>query len=147
MDKGLLLNYLHRPETLSDKAIGDLESLADCYPFFNIAQSLLALVYRNAGDERFDQQLKIAASSIPNRNKLRLLLIPETYQPELPDDSFFKFIESSEVKDDDKNVIPEKTFIIPEINLSGSHEELSAELALLDEKRKSLDELDRKSVV
>ena len=141
MDKGLLLNYLHRPETLSDKAIGDLESLADCYPFFNIAQSLLALVYRNAGDERFDQQLKIAASSIPNRNKLRLLLIPETYQPELPDDSFFKFIESSEVKDDDKNVIPEKTFIIPEINLSGSHEELSAELALLDEKRKSLDEL------
>ena len=32
-------------------------------------------------------------------------------------------------------------FIIPEINLSGSHEELSAELALLDEKRKSLDEL------
>ena len=30
---------------------------------------------------------------------------------------------------------------IPEIDLSGSHEELSAEMALLEEKRKSLDEL------
>ena len=40
-----------------------------------------------------------------------------------------------------EEVIPEKTFIIPEINLSGSHEELKAELALLDERRKTIDEL------
>ena len=39
------------------------------------------------------------------------------------------------------NIIREKVFIIPEIDLRGSHEELSAEMALLEEKRKSLDEL------
>ena len=50
--------------------------------------------------------------------------------------------ESTQAKEEqNSNIIREKVFIIPEIDLSGSHEELSAEMALLEEKRKSLDEL------
>ena len=140
MEKGQLLSYLHQPDAMTAATIGDLEALVERYPFFNIGHSLLSLAYHDSGDERFDRQLKKTASIVPNRNKLRLLLnhIP---QQSVDDDSFFKFVASSEVKETEKAVIPEKTFIIPEINLSGTHEELSAELALLDEKRKSLDEL------
>ncbi len=39
------------------------------------------------------------------------------------------------------DIISEQTFIIPEINLNGSREELAAGMSLLDEKKKSLDEL------
>lgn len=39
------------------------------------------------------------------------------------------------------DVISEQTFIIPEINLNGSREELAAGISLLEEKKKSLDEL------
>ncbi|MBR4391059.1 MAG: hypothetical protein IKT08_03015 [Bacteroidales bacterium] len=69
--------------------------------------------------------------------------VETSQESSLPEENFFKFIESSEVTENESEgtVIPEKMFIIPEIDLSSSHEELSAELALLDEKRKSLDEL------
>ena len=141
MDKQQLLSYLDQPETLTGESIPELETLVGCYPFFSIGQSLLTLAYRNNHDGRFNQQLKKAAGAAPDRNRLRLLFIPTKQQPATPDDSFFRFVESSEITSNGKEVIPEKMFIIPEINLSGSHEELSAELALLDEKRKSLDEL------
>ncbi|MCR5014106.1 MAG: tetratricopeptide repeat-containing protein [Bacteroidales bacterium] len=67
----------------------------------------------------------------------------ETTQPATPGENFFRFIESKKAEEEEIEgaVIPEKMFIIPEINLSSSQEELSAELALLEEKRKSLDEL------
>lgn len=141
METEQLLSYLSKPETLTGEAAADLESLTSLYPYFGIGQSLLALAYHHADDERFDRQLKKAASIAPNRNKLRLLFFPTAMQPALPDDSFFKLVDVTEVDETEKNVIPENTFIIPEINLSGTHEELTAELALLDEKRKSLDEL------
>ena len=129
------------------------------YPFFSLAQCLLAIAYQNENDDRLETQLRLAASSIPSRNNLRLFSILaqqraerpldepvrclEDEQPQESQETFFRFIESSEIeeKENDETVIPEKMFIIPEIDLSGSHEELSAELALLDEKRKSLDEL------
>ena len=41
----------------------------------------------------------------------------------------------------DQGIISEQTFIIPEINLNGSREELAAGISLLEEKKKSLDEL------
>jgi tetratricopeptide (TPR) repeat protein len=97
---------------------------------------------------------------MPNRDKLRLFTLiarhrwesepevpalPDEFTPEeeaTPSDNVFSNIESIETKEEQNTgIIREKVFIIPEINLSGSHEELSAEMALLDEKRKSLDEL------
>ena len=141
METGQLLGYLSKPGTLTGEAAADLEALVAQYPYFSIGQSLLALAYREDGDPRFEQQLKRAAIAVPNRNKLRLLFVPATQQPSLPDDSFFRLEDVTEVDENEPDVIPEKTFIIPEIDLSGSHEALTAELAMLDEKRKSLDEL------
>ena len=151
MEREALLTYLNQPETLKGDNVQWIESLTERYPFFGIGQCMLAIAYQNEGDSRFDQQLKKAAIAVPDRNRLRLFsllarqrmtlkpeIIAETPEP----DGFFKFVDSTKVKDAyDDALIPEKTFVIPQINLSGTHEELSAELALLDEKRKSLDEL------
>jgi len=155
MDKTRLIGYLNRPDTLTGEAVQEAQALVEQYPYFGVAQCLLAIAYQNEGDERYEAQLKKAAASIANRNNLRLFsLLARQKQPLMtmeapsesvtpPEGSFFKFIESKEVGDGEMegSVIPEKMFIIPEIDLSSTHEELSAELALLDEKRKSLDEL------
>ena len=140
METEQLLSYLSNPGSLTGKATTDLEGLARQYPYFNIGQSLLALAYQRDSHEQFDEQLKRAAIAVPNRNKLRLLFVAAP-KPSIPEGSFFRLENVTEVEENDRNVIPEKTFIIPEIDLGGTHEELTAELALLDEKRKSLDEL------
>ena len=146
METNELLSYLNKPETLRGDALTAMEGLVERHPYFGMAQCLLAIGYQNEGDERYDRQLKRAACATPNRGRLRLLSLlakQRAQQPLPPDDSFFKFVDSEKVKEvtPSEEVIPEKTFIIPEINLSGSHEELKAELALLDERRKTIDEL------
>ena len=160
MDTSKLIGYIERPETLHGEAVQEIEHLADRYPYYSVAQCLLAIAYQNEGDSRYERQLRKAADSIANRNNLRMLSvlaqrrwekrqsvsIPEKPLPvedPMPDESFFKFVASSKVTEHESegDVIPEKMFIIPEIDLSGTQEKLSAELALLEEKRKSLDEL------
>lgn len=154
MDSKQLIGYLTRPERLKGDTIIEMEQLVADYPYFAIGQALLSVAYQNSNDGRYNAQLKRAAALMPNRDKLRLFTLiakhrfeiePET--PVLPDeykptDNVFSSIESIDAKEEQNNgIIREKVFIIPEINLSGSHEELSAEMALLEEKRKSLDEL------
>ena len=58
-------------------------------------------------------------------------------------ESFFRFVESREIErqQPSESVIPEKMFIIPEIDLRSGEEKLSDNLKILDEKRKTLDEL------
>ena len=159
METGNLIAYIEKPETLQGEAVQAMERLTEKYPYFSIAQCLLAIGYQNENDGRYEKQLKKAAGSITSRNNLRLFsslarrrwekrdtMEPATQAQEEnsdPDTSFFKFVASSNAQDHelDGPVIPEKMFIIPEIDLSGSSEKLSAELALLEEKRKSLDEL------
>ena len=151
METTKLITYLNKPEKLHGDAVKDMESLVGRYPYFSLAQCLLAIAYQNEGNALYDRQLKRAASIVPERNNLRLFSLlakqrwttrPAEEEPvQEPDEPFFRFVESAKIDESDLSVIPEKTFIIPEINLSGSHEELSAELALLEEKRKSLDEL------
>ena len=151
MEKGELIGYLSQPETLRGGNVQGVENLVDLYPFFSIGQCLLAIAYQNENDGRYELQLKKAASIIPDRNRLRLFslaarqrkaiaFIDEKENTPAPP-SFFKYIGIADQRESDDDVIPEKLFIIPEINLSSSREELSAEMALLDEKRKSLDEL------
>jgi hypothetical protein len=141
------------PERLKGNAIYEVEQLVSDYPYFAIGQTLLAIAYQNANDPRYDSQLKHAAAIMPNRDKLRLFTLiarhrfesePETTAlPDefVPTDNVFSSMEPVETEEENANIIREKVFIIPEIDLSGSHEELSAEMALLEEKRKSLDEL------
>ena len=142
------------PERMKGEAIRDVEQLMAEYPYFAIGQALLAVAYQNNGDERYDSQLKRTAAVMPNRDKLRLFTLIAKHRfesepeiPALPDelepkDNVFSSIEAIETEEERNNgIIREKVFIIPEIDLSGTHEELSAEMALLEEKRKSLDEL------
>ena len=160
MDSKQLIGYMTRPEALKGEAVKETEQLVADYPYFAIGQTLLAIAYQNTDDERYDSQLKHTAAIMPNRDKLRLFTLiarhrwesepevpalPDEFTPEeeaKPSDNVFSNIESIETKEEQNTgIIREKVFIIPEINLSGSHEELSAEMALLEEKRKSLDEL------
>ena len=160
MDSKQLIGYMTRPERLKGEAVKEMEQLVADYPYFGIGQTLLAVSYQNNGDERFDSQLKRTAAIMPNRDKLRLFTLiarhrwesepevpalPDEFKPEeetVPTDNVFSNIEPIETTEEQSSgIIREKVFIIPEIDLSGSHEELSAEMALLDEKRKSLDEL------
>ena len=153
MDSKQLIGFMMRPERLKDDTVKEVEQLVADYPYFAIGQALLSVAYMNIDDKRYEPQLKRASSSIPNRDKLRQFtllarhrLLSEPVTPALPDEFVPKddISSSSEpnAKDDIQgNIIREKVFIIPEIDLRSSHEELSAEMALLEEKRKSLDEL------
>ena len=160
MDSKQLTGYMTRPERLKGEAVKEVEQLVAEYPYFSIGQVLLAIAYQNTDDGRYESQLRHTAAIVPNRDKLRLFTLiarhrleSEPEVPALPDelpqaekpvssDNVFTSIEAIDAKEEQNTgVIREKVFIIPEIDLSGSHEELSAEMALLEEKRKSLDEL------
>ena len=154
MDGKQLIGYMKMPERLKGDTVKEVEQLVADYPYFAIGQALLAVAYQNVGDDKYKGQLKRTAAITPNRDKLRLFTLiarhrwesePETQA--LPDempptDNVFSSMQSIDPKEEQSTgIIREKVFIIPEIDLSGSHEELSAEMALLEEKRKSLDEL------
>ena len=153
MDNKQLIAYMTKPETLKGEAVQEMEQLVEQYPYFSIGQTLLAIAYQNAGNTAYEKQLRLAATCMPNRDKLRLFTLiarhrieSEQALPALPDeflpsDKVTKPQETNKKEETDSNIIREKVFVIPEINLSGSREELSAEMALLEEKRKSLDEL------
>ena len=154
MDGKQLIGYIKMPERLKGDTVKEVEQLVADYPYFAIGQALLAVAYQNAGNDRYESQLRRAAAIMPNRDKLRLFTLiarhrweSEPEVPALPDelpstDNVFSSMQSIDPKEEQSTgIIREKVFIIPEIDLSGSHEELSAEMALLEEKRKSLDEL------
>ena len=114
---------------------GELEMLVRKYPYFTVAQVLLAVSMGRNDDERATQQLKRAAAMAPDRNALRKLCT------QLPDE----YIETQPVTIEEpiveNEIIPEKTILIPEIDLGGTSEDLNREISLLEEKKKSLDEL------
>ena len=162
MDGKQLIGYMARPERLKGEAVQEMEQLVADYPYFAIGQALLTIAYQNTDDQRYDSQLRRTAALMPNRDKLRLFTViakhrfesepdipalPDEFMPAAPEantptDNVFSSIESIETKEEQNSgIIREKVFIIPEIDLSGSQEELSAEMAILEEKRKSLDEL------
>ena len=150
MDSKQLIGYMTRPERLKDEAVKEVEQLVADYPYFAIGQTLLTIAYQNTNDNRYESQLKRTATLVPNRDKLRLFTLIARHRlesepeiPALPDEMApaDNVPSKTDPAEQNSNIIREKVFIIPEIDLSGSQEELSAEMALLDEKRKSLDEL------
>ena len=154
MDSKQLIGYMTMPERMKGNDVDEVEQMVKTFPYFSIAQALLSIAYQNIGSPNYDSQLKRAAATMPNRDKLSLLSmiakhrleskleIPAFLDEFEPKDNVFSSIESIDTKEEQNgSIIREKVFIIPEIDLSGSHEELSAEMALLEEKRKSIDEL------
>ena len=127
MDANTLTRLLEHPESIDIQDVSILETLVKEYPYFSVAQVLLAVGMMRENHEKAQQQLQKAAAMAPNRNVLRKLCT------QLPDEYVPQPVENE--------VIPEKTILIPEIDLGGTPEDLNREMALLEEKKKSLDEL------
>ena len=124
MDAKTLTRLIEHPEIIDNQDVSELEELVKEYPYFTAAQVLLAVGMIRSNHVKTQQQLQKAAAMAPNRNVLRKLCT------QLPDE----YVTPVEV-------IPEKTILIPEIDLGGTSEDLNREVALLEEKKKTLDEL------
>ena len=139
MDKERFQYIIENPQSINDNDIESLLSIVAEYPYFTVAQVLLAVGYDLKDDKRLNRQLRIAASMSPDRNSLRCLLAEAKEKNntcDLPDE-FGN--EGQQTTDNGQQTM--ESIVIPEIDLSKSQEELSREMALLEEKRKSLDEL------
>ena len=139
MDKERFQYIIKNPQSINDDDIEKLSSLVATYPYFTIAQVLLAVGYDLKEDKKLNKQLRLAAAMSPDRNALRHLLA-ETKEKkntcDLPDE-FGN--DSQQTTDNGQHSLD--SIVIPEVDLNKSQEELSREMALLEEKRKSLDEL------
>ena len=132
MDKERLQYIINNPQSINDNDIEMLSSIVAEYPYFTLAQILLASGFDLTEDKRQNRQLRLASAMSPDRNALRLLLSESKEKKEacdLPD----------EFGNESQQTL--ESVVIPEIDLSKSQEELSREMDLLEEKRKSLDEL------
>ena len=132
MDKERFQYIIKNPQSINDDDIEMLSSLVATYPYFTIAQVLLAVGYDLKEDKKLNKQLRLAAAISPDRNSLRHLLADSKEKKNTSDlpDEFGN--ESQQTLD---------SIVIPEIDLNKSQEELSKEMDLLEEKRRSLDEL------
>ena len=139
MDKERFQYIIKNPQSINDNDIEMLSSLVDSYPYFTVAQVLLAVGYDLTEDKKLNKQLRLTAAMSPDRNSLRHLLAESKEKKntcDLPDE-FGN--ESQQTTDNGQQSLD--SIVIPEIDLNKSQEELSKEMALLEEKRKSLDEL------
>ena len=139
MDKERFNNILGNIHNVSDEDIESLLAVVESYPYFTVAQALLSAGLELKEDSRSNRQLRLAAALVPDRNALRHLLAEakEKLQScDLPDE--FGNIEQQTTDNGQQTL---EAIVIPEIDLNKSQEELSKEMALLEEKRKSLDEL------
>ena len=139
MDKDRFQYIIKNPQSINDDDIEMLSSLVATYPYFTIAQVLLAVGYDLKEDKKLNKQLRLAAAMSPDRNSLRHLLADTKEKKntcDLPDE-FGN--DSQQTMDNGQHSLD--SIVIPEVDLNKSQEELSREMALLEEKRKSLDEL------
>jgi hypothetical protein len=135
MDKTRFNDLINNIHNISDEDVESLSAVVEMYPYFTIAQALLSAGLELNDDSRSNRQLRLAAAMVPDRNALRHLLAEAKEKSkvcDLPDELAVQ---------NEEEIIPEKTIVIPEIDLRKSQEELSREMLLLEEKRKSLDEL------
>ena len=74
MTRRQLLKYMASPETLNADSVVKLESLRMEYPFFSTAQILYMKNLQNINDNRYEEQIKLAATYSPDRGRLKELL-------------------------------------------------------------------------
>lgn len=141
MDNERFAHIITNPQTIDDNDIKAMSSIVETYPYFTVAQVLLAVGLENKGDKKSARQLKLTAAMVPDRNSLRHLLAESKEKMnkiDLPDELGNE--EDIQQTDTNKNISVEN-IVIPEVDLRKSQEELSKEMAILEEKRKSIDEL------
>lgn len=139
MDKERFEHILMVPHSIGVSDIESLSSVVELYPYFTVAQVLLSIANELNEDKKSYKQLRLAAAMVPDRNHLRHL-IAETKENinyvDLPDEYGNDNQQSTVNSQQSLEYI-----VIPEIDLNKSQEELSREMFMLEEKRKSLDEL------
>ena len=139
MDKERFEHILMVPHSIGVSDIESLSSVVESYPYFTVAQVLLSIANELNEDKKSYKQLRLAAAMVPDRNHLRHL-IAETKENinyvDLPDEYGNDNQQSTVNSQQSLEYI-----VIPEIDLNKSQEELSREMFMLEEKRKSLDEL------
>ena len=135
----ILRHIIENPQSIKKDDIESLSSIIETYPYFTVAQVLLAIGYDLNEDKRASKQLRLASAMVPDRNVLRHHIAEskdKTTAIDLPDE-LGNEIQQSTVNSQQSL----EDIVIPKIDLSKSQEELSREMMLLEEKRKSLDEL------
>ena len=139
MGMDILRHIIDNPQSIKKDDIESLSSIVETYPYFTVAQVLLAIGYDLNEDKRASKQLRLASAMVPDRNVLRHHIAEskdKTTAIDLPDE-LGNEIQQSTVNSQQSL----EDIVIPKIDLSKSQEELSREMMLLEEKRKSLDEL------
>ena len=141
MDKERFNDIIGNIHNISDDDIDSLTAVVEMYPYFTIAQALLAVGLELKEDSKSSRQLKLAAAMAPDRNALRHLISKSKEKMQTCDlpDEYGNDDDVQQPAAADQQLV--ESIVIPEIDLSKSQEELSKEMALLEEKRKSLDEL------
>jgi hypothetical protein len=84
MNRQQFINYIKSPEQLNAESIIQLEDLVKEYPFFQTADSLLALNFFLENNIKFNDQLKLASAYAADRRVLKRLLnsLQKVKQPE-----------------------------------------------------------------
>jgi tetratricopeptide (TPR) repeat protein len=84
MNRQQFINYIQKPAELNANSLPQLENLVKEYPFFQTADTLLALNFFVENHIKFNEQLKIAAAYAPDRKVLKQQLknLQRKKQPE-----------------------------------------------------------------
>lgn len=149
MERQRFLKYLKQPETLDLAACEELRAMLQKYPYLGVVKAMIAIATNNESDNDAYAEIQEAAVNVPDRELFRKILLRAKQKCIVSQETqhYDNVVIEEQELDEHTNlkgrgsVISEKMFIIPEIDLSSTHEELSAEMAYLEEKRKSLDEL------
>lgn len=140
MDKERFQYIMSNPQSISENDNEELLSVVESYPYFTIAQMLLSVGLELNDDRRTGKQLRLTAAMVPDRNALRHLIAESKDKMktvDLPDELGNEIHQSTSAEQQSVS----ESIEIPEIDLSKTKEELSREMIMLEEKRKSLDEL------
>jgi hypothetical protein len=71
MNRQQFINYIKSPEQLNEESLIQLENLVKEYPFFQTAETLLAINYRLLGNFKFNDQLRLASAYAADRKLLK----------------------------------------------------------------------------
>jgi hypothetical protein len=92
MNRNQILDYIREPTLLHPASVDDLAGLISRYPYFQGAYVLLARVFKQNNDLRFDEALKDAAVHSPDR--IRLYEVLHLNENEKSNTNFQKFPEA-----------------------------------------------------
>jgi hypothetical protein len=86
MNRDKFIQYLESPETLDNENLNEISGVLGEYPYFQTAHMLLVKTLHNLHDLKFNNQLKVSAAYIGNRNIL-FNLVNQSAVKQRPDET------------------------------------------------------------